>query len=137
MRKLAIYAFVLGLVLWAGAIAGILSSADVYVGTITQEPKITAAGEREISLLATGAETADTIQVKDFCLLPFTDLCRFNSADVHGTFQKGNTYCMLAYGVRFGPFSWKPNLLTIIHPHEDDYTDCIAAQKANEETSSS
>lgn len=87
---------------------------DIYRGTITQEPKIGALGEREIAILAPGARKADTITVSDFCMMPFTRFCRYDSADIHHTFVQGSEVCVSAYGWRFGLLSWKPNLVEIL-----------------------
>ena len=94
---------------------------DYYAGTVTQEPKIGVNGQREIAVLAHGAAKADTIVVEDFCMMPFTVFCRYDSADVHYSFIQGSDVCVSAYGWRFGWFSWKPNLVEVIDETHPDW----------------
>jgi len=107
-------------------LATIISTTDYYYGTITQEPKVGATGEREISLLAAVGGEAETLTVSDFCAIPFTDYCQTDSANLHGTFIARESYCVAASGVRFGWFSWKPNIYRIVTDADDDYGKCIA-----------
>ena len=88
-------------------------STDIYCGKIVQPPRISVHNEREIGLLAPGKQVANTIVIKDFCLVPFTRLCRTNSADIHNSFEVGEHYCVSAYGWRVGLLSWKPNMVEI------------------------
>jgi hypothetical protein len=38
---------------------------------------------------------------------------KFNSSDLHGRMLRGGEYEIVTTGVRFGPFSWYPNVLRV------------------------
>ncbi len=115
--------------LYAAVVIIWMSSIDYYYGVITVDPKVNPFGEREIAMLNPDAETADTILVTDFCLLPFTKLCRTLSADIHQTFIQGQSYCVSATGFRYsapwGLATFKPNLFAIIRDEQEYREQCV------------
>lgn len=106
------------IVIIGAQMAFITFTSDVYEGVITRDPAINRDGDREISLLPDGADKAHTIGVRDFCALPFTKFCRFDSADVHGSFVVGKRYCVVASGWRIPFWSMTPNLVEVLTDSE-------------------
>ena len=112
-KRLSLYILAIIAGIWVLYISAMYTTIDLYYGTITQPPKVSINNEREIGLLAPGESVADTINIEDFCWIPFTDYCRWSSADIHNSFIVGKTYCVSAYGWRLGILSLKPNLVAI------------------------
>lgn len=108
--------------LYAAYLAG---TADYYYGRITQEPKVGKTGEREISLLSAGEAEAETLTVSEFCAIPYTQYCNTDNANLHGTFERGASYCVEASGWRNGWLSLKPNVMRIVKKNDGDYSGCV------------